>query len=125
MENPRRGLATVTVAALIILALAACSALPEPLFVTPQPTAGAVVLPTNEQDCLDQGGTWGPQGLAQMDMCDLPTTDAGQPCTDSSQCQGLCLASDNPTTGTCSPRTLNFGCRDIIEDGVQMTICID
>ena len=109
---------------MLILPLTACNALP-PLIVTSQPTAGPVVPPNNEQDCLDQGGTWGPQGLAQMDMCDLPATDAGKSCTNSSQCQGLCLANDTPSTGTCSPRTLNFGCHDVMEDGIQMSICID
>jgi hypothetical protein len=105
--------------------LAACSGLPAPLIVTPQPAAVPVVAPDNEQDCLDQGGAWGPQGKAQLDMCDLPATDAGKPCTDSDQCQGLCLAGDTPSTGACSPRTVNFGCHDIVEDGVAMAICID
>ncbi len=124
MTNPRPGLVPAAIAALLLLALTACSALP-PLLVTPQPAAGPVVPPNNEQDCLDQGGTWGPQGRAQMDLCDLPATDAGKPCTDSSQCQGLCFASGTPSTGTCSPRTLNFGCHDVMEDGIQMSICID
>lgn len=124
MQNPRLRLAAVTVAALFSLLLAACSDLP-PLVVAPQPTTGLVVAPNNEQDCLTQGGRWGPQGMAQTDMCDLPATDAGMPCTDSSQCQGLCLAGDTPSTGTCSPRTLNFGCHDVMEDGVQMGLCID
>ena len=124
MKNLRLRLALAAIAAMLILALAACNALP-PLIVTPQPTAGPVVPPNNEQDCLDQGGTWGPQGRAQMDLCDLPAIDAGKSCTDSSQCQGLCFASGTPSTGTCSPRTLNFGCHDVMEDGIQMSICID
>ena len=37
----------------------------------------------------------------------------------------LCFASGTPSTGTCSPRTLNFGCHDVMEDGIQMSICID
>lgn len=125
MDNPRKRLVTAIVAAMLMLALAACSALPAPLFVTPQPTAAAVVPSDNEQDCLDQGGAWGPQGRAQTDMCDLPATDAGKSCTDSSQCQGLCLASGTPATGACSPRTINFGCHDIMADGSRMAICID
>ena len=125
MKNPKLRLAIVIVAALLMLALAACSALPEPLFVTPQPTADLVVAPDNEQDCLDQGGMWGPQGRAQTEMCDMPAMDAGNSCTDSSQCQGLCLASETSSTGTCSPRTVNFGCHDVMVDGTQMGICID
>ncbi len=107
---------------MVLFLLAACTA---PLVVTRQPTAVPVTAPTNEQDCLQQGGVWGPQGMAQTDMCDLPATDAGQPCTDSSQCQGLCLAANTPGTGVCSPRTINFGCHDIMQEGVQMGICID
>ena len=90
-----------------------------PPLTTPEP------LPTNEQDCLRQGGTWGPQGISQMDMCDLPTTDAGLPCTDSSQCEGVCLATDSPSIGACSPRRLNFGCFTIMQDGTQMGLCVD
>ena len=127
MENPRLRLVTVIVAVMLMLALAACSALPAPLIVTPQPTAAPALMvpPDNEQDCLDQGGAWGPQGRAQTDMCDLPAIDAGKSCTDSSQCQGLCLASATPSTGACSPRTVNFGCHDVMADGAQMGICID
>jgi hypothetical protein len=121
----RSTLIAAAFAVMFIFVLAACSGLPEPLIVTPQPTAVPVVLPDNEQDCLAQGGAWGPQGMLQQDMCDLPATDAGKPCTDSSQCQGLCLASDASSTGTCSPRVLNFGCFDVIEDGVKMGLCID
>jgi len=125
VKNPKLRLAIVIVAALLMLTLASCSALPEPLFVTPQPTADLVVAPDNEQDCLDQGGMWGPQGRAQTEMCDMPAMDAGNACTDSSQCQGLCMASETSSTGTCSPRTVNFGCHDVMVDGAQMGICID
>ena len=124
MRNPRLILAAAAIAALLVLALAACGSLP-PLIVTPQPTAVPVVLPDNEQDCLAQGGAWGPQGMLQREICDLPAADAGKPCTSSSQCQGLCLANDASSTGTCSPRTLNFGCFDVIEDGSKMGLCID
>ena len=123
MKNSRQVLAGLGIAALLVLTLAACSGLPKPLLVTPQPTTSPITIPDNETDCLEMGGTWGPQGRAQTDMCDLPTTDAGQACSDSSQCQGMCLAS--ASVGTCSPRTINFGCFDIMMDGVQMGICID
>ncbi len=124
MKRSRQRVAIASILALLTLALAACNSLP-PLIVTPQPTAVTVVLPDNEQDCKAQGGAWGPQGRLQMAMCDLPASDAGKPCTDSSQCQGLCLVSDTSSMGACSPRTVNFGCYDIMADGVKMTICID
>jgi hypothetical protein len=90
-----------------------------------RPTPNPQPLPTNEQDCLKQGGTWGPQGRAQQNMCDLPTTDAGQPCIDSSQCEGTCLAGEMPSIGTCSPRRVNFGCYTVMKDGMQIGLCVD
>ena len=124
MKESRSMLAAAAIAIIVVVALAACGSLP-PLVVTPQPTPVTVVLPENEQDCLAQGGVWGPQGMMQRDMCDLPAADAGKPCTGSDQCQGLCLASDASATGVCSPRVLNFGCFDVIEDGVKLGLCID
>ena len=125
MKNSRQVLAGLSIAVLLVLTLGACSGLSEPLFVTPQLTASPITPPDNEKDCLDQGGMWGPQGRAQTEMCDMPAMDAGNSCTDSSQCQGLCLASETSSTGTCSPRTVNFGCHDVMVDGAQMGICID
>lgn len=124
MRTSRSIFTTAAIVVVLILALAACGSLP-PLVVTLQPTPVSVVLPENEQDCLAQGGVWGPQGMMQRDMCDLPAADAGKPCTSSDQCQGLCLAGDSPSIGTCSPRVLNFGCFDVIEDSVRLGLCID
>jgi hypothetical protein len=90
-----------------------------------RPTPNPAPLPTNEQGCLKQGGTWGPQGMGQQDLCDLPTTDAGQPCTDSSQCEGTCFASDTSSIGTCSPRRPNFGCLTVMKDGMPIGLCVD
>ncbi|WPZ21673.1 hypothetical protein T7987_00050 [Sulfitobacter faviae] len=53
-------------------------------------------------------------------ICSMPTSDAGQKCTSSSQCVGLCMAN-----GQCSAHESNFGCQDVLEDGVRVTICID
>ena len=89
---------------------------------TPPPASQPVA---SEEECLALGGTWGPQGMLQLDMCDLPASDAGQPCTDSTQCEGMCLAGDTLEVGACSPTTLNFGCFPIMEGGQQMTICVD
>lgn len=100
--------------------------------VSPTNTPGATKptpkpLPTTEQDCRQQGGTWGPQGMLGRNMCNLPTIDAGQSCTDPSQCEGTCLGGTDPTatSGTCSPYTLNFGCYPIVQGGVPMMICVD
>lgn len=106
--------------------------LPAATTVSPTNTPGAAKptprpRPTTEQECQQQGGSWGPQGMLGTDMCNLPTIDAGQPCTDISQCEGTCLAGSDTTVnaGTCSPYTLNFGCFEIFQGGERMTLCVD
>lgn len=83
--------------------------------------------PASEQDCVQQGGIWGPQGKAGLEVCNLPTSDSGNSCTDVSQCEGTCLANADPaaTVGQCSPYTLNFGCYDIMQGGEWLTLCVD
>jgi hypothetical protein len=103
----------------------ASTATPAPPSTTARPTPNPQPLPANEQDCLKQGGTWGPQGVSPKAVCDLPTTDAGQPCTDSSQCEGLCFANDTGSIGTCSPRRLNFSCYMIMKDGTPIGVCVN
>lgn len=100
--------------------------------VSPTNTPGAAKptprpLPTTEQECRQQGGRWGPQGMLGTPRCNLPTIDAGQPCTDPSQCEGICLADPEPTavSGQCSPYRLNFGCFEIIQGGERMALCVD
>ncbi len=100
--------------------------------VSPTNTPGAAKptprpLPTTEQECRQLGGRWGPQGILGTPMCNLPTTDAGQPCRDPSQCEGVCLADPDPAavSGQCSPYRLNFGCFDIIQGGERMGLCVD
>ena len=73
--------------------------------------------------CESKGGSYEANGMAQIFMCDMPATDAGIACTDSNDCEGLCFSENG--TGTCSPTTINFGCIPILEDGEEVTICID
>jgi hypothetical protein len=42
-------------------------------------------------ECAARGGRWGPQGLAQGEMCDAPTRDAGQRCLSDDECEGPCI----------------------------------
>lgn len=53
-------------------------------------------------------------------VCSMPAFDAGQTCSSSQQCGGLCMAN-----GQCSTFESNFGCQEILEDGKPVTICID
>lgn len=71
-----------------------------------------------EASCQAEGGKL--MNAKVGPICSMPASDAGQSCTSSSQCVGLCMAS-----GQCSEYESNFGCQDVLEDGVQVTICID
>ena len=77
-----------------------------------------------EQECFARSGTWGFHGATEVPgpFCALPTTDAGEPCTDYSQCQGHCLAPENAirgrrTGGVCAPFDFPGGCFNMVEQG--------
>lgn len=53
-------------------------------------------------------------------VCAMPTSDAGQSCSDISECEGLCLSD-----GECSEWDNNFGCTEVLVEGETVTICID
>ena len=60
----------------------------------PKPTLGPTALPlamaTDEPSCERLGGRWS-GGVHWEPMClEFPTTDAGRPCSDGSECQGWC-----------------------------------
>lgn len=84
-------------------------------------TDGSTTISNNahsEASCQAEGGTL--MNAKVGPICSMPASDAGQSCTSSSQCVGLCMAS-----GQCSEYESNFGCQDVLEDGAQVTICID
>mgnify|MGYP005750485733 CR=1 FL=1 len=60
-----------------------------------------------EASCIAAGGEWeGSEQVIVGQRCSVPTPDAGKPCSDHSDCSGLCVALDNPkpgsrTQGTC------------------------
>ncbi len=86
-----------------------------------QPTRRPAVTPPrspqNQADCQAAGGDWASFGIASTMLCNMPTSDAGMSCTDSSECEGSCLATGlNLLTsgywaylvGECSPTQINF-----------------
>ena len=90
-------------------------------------------LPTTEASCLARGGSWTSLGLpmpGKPKTCDLKTTDAGKACTDSNQCEGVCLApaeavSGNRATGSCSAYLANFGNVLLVNDGIVEQINVE
>jgi len=82
-------------------------------------------IPQTKAECDARGGNWTTLGLPYPDkpkMCDLKTTDSGHACSNSSECQGLCMAPDGvanglKTIGKCSAYVSNFGNVKRVEHG--------
>jgi hypothetical protein len=108
---------------LLLLLLTACSTQADRTLPGSAPVA-------TEAECLQRGGQWRQLGRLQVKQCLLPTADAGKPCTDGGQCEGLCLAPEgtidgSAVGGSCSVDTNRFGCRQILRDGSAITMCVD
>ena len=96
--------------------------------------------PTDQASCESVGGIWGVFDLTDTERCILPTSDAGKICTDSSQCEGPCIANITQeqysalietqvpisATGYCSSWMTSAGCNAYVEDGmVNGIFCVD
>jgi len=100
------------------IALAGCSTIADVAVEKP-------VVPRTESECLIRDGNWtqlGPSFPDKPKICDLKTTDAGNACTDSRQCQGSCLAPADTSQGTrtigaCSRYVAIFGNVILVSDG--------
>lgn len=88
---------------------------------------------TNAQrmQCLASGGTVEKAGMLGGERCTLSYGDGGQVCTDSSQCQGKCVAelagaNQNNTSGICERSDNPFGCYALVESGrTGPALCVD
>ena len=96
--------------------------------------ASAQATPSEKADCEKAGGEILKRGRLQAEHCVQPYPDAGQSCSDATDCYGRCLLEveiENPvpgtaSTGVCQSDTNNFGCRTLINGGkIEGTICID
>lgn len=59
-------------------------------------------------------------------FCNLRTSDAGKICTDSSQCEGICLAeNENSKSGKCSETESVLGCVFEMTNGKSLERCFD
>jgi hypothetical protein len=85
-------------------------------------------------DCLARSGRWEVLGFSGPG-CNLPTSDGGQACQDSQDCESVCLADPKRAmtddefgkehVGLCSPWKENFGCQVWVEKGRLVEICVD
>lgn len=108
-------------AALILtFLLAACQ--PEPSETPSLAPVGPALVAQERAACIARGGNFSPSGPGGTLACILPTSDAGQPCTASEDCEGLCLA----RSASCAPLTPLFGCHEVLlAGGLRVTQCID
>jgi|GEM_PF-3439659 len=105
---------------------------------TPTPGQQAGTART-EADCDAQGGEWGFFGDTIVRRCNVKTSDGGNVCSDSAECQGDCVATlsvrDKETLsagqalfmeGQCSAQTLSLGCNYFVRQGqVKGLLCVD
>jgi len=74
-----------------------------------------------QASCEAQGGSWERRYAGYI--CNFPASDARKPCTDSSQCEGSCMAT--PQSGACSEMVTVYGCVKVMQGGEVMELCID
>jgi len=88
----------------------------------------------DKQACAAKGGRVEQGGLLGYWNCVIPFTDAGKVCSDKSDCEGGCYASDNTerdapagkAMGKCQATNSPFGCRAEIRSGtLQPFMCVD
>lgn len=87
--------------------------------------------PATAEACKACHGLWAKHGIAQSESCNCRTTDAGKRCKDGAECQGVCVAADEPErevvdpgppprgyfVGKCSETVAVFGCFKPIDKG--------
>lgn len=106
------------------VAIAACAATVDAPAPQPQDASAA---------CTARGGSYERVGRAGTLRCVMPYADAGQACTDGSQCDGKCVINPaeaegqpGPFTGACQANDALFGCYAEVENGqVVRAICVD
>jgi hypothetical protein len=111
--------------------------------VGPAPSGGTAVAatvgapprtaPATADACKACNGIWATHGLGQSESCNCRTTDAGKRCKDGADCQGLCLAAEQPErevveagppprgyfVGKCSDTVAIYGCFKPIDKGAS------
>ena len=89
--------------------------------------------------CAASGGKVVVAGRARYETCEMTYPDAGQVCSDTSDCHGQCVANQTDArhlkdaanlagqmTGTCQKTNSRFGCHAIVKNGtISATLCID
>jgi len=89
----------------------------------------------DQEACAEAGGEVCQEGMLGLPRCVIPYADAGNICSDESDCEGRCLASDDVSDyeaqpgeiqGRCEADDSPFGCYAEIHDGtIEGMICVD
>ena len=103
--------------ALVVFLLASCA---QP---APKRAPGTYLSPAEIAACEAKGGRT-VMARYTLQVCAVPTTDAGAPCNDKADCQGFCEAPwgaqpDAVVTGTCSmeAQDVSTGCSNHVLKG--------
>ncbi len=94
----------------------------------------------DKENCESKGGKWAMYGLTTAPSCILKSSDKDKPCSDSSECEGICIADytkeqmefvltakppfNLKVNGKCSEFMTMYGCQHIVQKGyVQYVTC--
>ncbi|MCP4249924.1 MAG: hypothetical protein GY778_23010 [bacterium] len=89
---------------------------------------------TSEEDCDAANGVWQVWGLGGTESCNPRTSDAGTPCRDRADCEGVCITEEECTAevgcpdleGECSEFVVVFGCWTFLsQEYGHQGVCID
>ena len=125
-----------TLLGLLLLAASACMARPaarESASSARSHSTPAPPPPPNQAECAKCNGVWGRHGLSQAEYCNCRTNDSGKRCRDGAECEGQCVADEEPEreivragppalgyfVGHCSEMKRVFGCLRFIPRGAQ------
>ncbi|RLE38981.1 hypothetical protein DRJ17_02185 [Candidatus Woesearchaeota archaeon] len=95
----------------------------------------------DKESCEALGGRWERISPRLEEYCNLPTTDAGKECSDSSECESFCIAEllnltkedrlklaqgTFETKGRCHEWKIIVGCYSDVRNGIaQPAVCVD
>ena len=86
-------------------------------------------LPKSAPACAARGGAWTQFGGGDQHFCRVKTRDAGVKCSNSSECEGVCIAAFTNLSGiafnSCSDEVSVYGCFTEFNDGHLRSICRD
>ena len=86
-------------------------------------------LPKSAQACDARGGVWTRFDGEDRYFCRVKTRDGGVKCSNSSQCEGVCLAASREPGGigynSCSDQVSVYGCFEEFSNGHLRPICRD